>query len=108
MGYCTKCGQKLPDDAFFCTHCGARTKAGAEAGATTSTEEFREAMAKMGQELEKAFSTAAKEIQEAFKTARENARHSTGKGAILCQSCDSKNPNDASFCSSCGKKLDRK
>lgn len=64
MVFCSNCGEKLPEDANFCTKCGFRTKLGVEAGVLPPTEDWREAFSKMGVEMEKAFQTAAKEIQK--------------------------------------------
>lgn len=106
MGFCSKCGKKLSEDANFCPSCGARTKRGEEAGASIPADELRETFNKVGQEMEKAFSTAAKEMQRAFKTARENIQRTSGKEAVLCANCGGTNVTGASFCYKCGKKLD--
>jgi predicted amidophosphoribosyltransferase len=55
--------------------------------------------------MEKAFSIAAKEMQKAFKTAGENIRKSTVKKTIICSACGEKSETNATFCHSCGKKL---
>jgi uncharacterized membrane protein YvbJ len=106
MEYCSNCGKKLPEDAYFCLHCGVRTRAGREAGVSMSTEEWKETFARVGQELEKAFSIAGKEIEKAFKTARENVRQSTKAKTIVCSNCGATNTNEAAFCFKCGKKLE--
>lgn len=103
--FCSKCGEKLAEDAYFCTKCGARIRKGVEAGISVPTEELREAFFKIGQELEKAFSTAAKEIQEAFKTTREEIHESTGRETVVCVHCGERNFHDAAFCHMCGKEL---
>jgi len=108
LGFCSKCGQKASEDDYFCSRCGAKTKKGTEAGATTSSEEWRDSFAKVGEEMEKAFSTAAKEIREAFKKARENIHEATSEKTVVCKSCGQENQGDSSFCYKCGKKLDRK
>jgi uncharacterized membrane protein YvbJ len=105
MMYCSNCGEKLPEDALFCPKCGTKTQKGVETKVSASSEEFRETLNKMGQELEKAFTIAAKEMKEAFQTARENIQKSLYKEPISCPNCGEKNPNDAVFCSKCGKKL---
>jgi ribosomal protein L40E len=105
--FCSKCGEKLPEDAYFCPKCGVKTRRGAEAGVTTPLDELGQAFSRMGQEMEKAFSKAADEIHGAFKTARKNVRESTG-GQVVCKNCKEKNPVDAVFCHSCGEKLDEK
>lgn len=105
MSYCSKCGEKLPEDANFCFKCGVRTTKGAEAGVSTPLEELREAFSRMEQEMEKAFSVAAKEMEKAFKTARENIQRSIRKELVVCPHCGEKNSSDANFCYRCGKKL---
>ena len=103
--FCSKCGEKLSEDTYFCSRCGARTRKGLEAGVHVSVDDLRDAFSKMGQEMEKAFATAAKEIQQAFKNARENVRQSTTNESIVCSYCKQTNVGEASFCSSCGRKL---
>jgi len=103
--FCSKCGEKLTEDAYFCSRCGAGTRKGLEAGIHVPADDLRDAFSKMGQEMEKAFATAAKEIQQAFKTARENVRQSTTDESIVCSYCKQTNLGEASFCSSCGRKL---
>ena len=76
VGFCTKCGKEIPEDAYFCPSCGARTLKGKEAGVSSTLDEVRDALSTMGRELEKAFETAAKEIRGAFETARENVKQS--------------------------------
>jgi len=107
MAYCSNCGEKLPKDADFCPRCGTKTMRtpGASASTTTS-EEMRQAFAKMSVEIEKAFTLAAKEIQTAFQTARENMQKSTQKEPIVCGNCGEKNPGDSVYCFKCGKKLE--
>jgi uncharacterized membrane protein YvbJ len=105
MIFCSKCGEKLSEDAYFCPKCGTRTKKGAEAGVTRSSDELRETFAKVGDEMEKAFTIAAKEIQKAFKTARENISESVSKEKTACPYCGGKNRADAIYCYHCGKKL---
>jgi uncharacterized membrane protein YvbJ len=105
MTYCSNCGEKLPEDALFCPKCGAKTLKGAEANVPNSTDELKDAFAKMGRELDKAFSVAAKEINAAFQTASENIQKSLKKEKIVCPNCGEKNPNNAIYCYNCGKKL---
>jgi uncharacterized membrane protein YvbJ len=105
MAYCSNCGEKLSKDALFCPKCGTKAKRGVETKLSVSSEEFRETLDKMGQELEKAFTVAAKEIQAAFQTARENIQKSLSKEPISCPNCGEKNPNDAVFCFKCGTKI---
>jgi ribosomal protein L40E len=106
MVFCSNCGEKLPEDANFCTKCGFRTKLGAEAGVSTPSEDWRETFSKMGVEMEKVFQTAAKEIQKAIKTVREDVRESRSRQLVVCKSCGEKSPINASFCTKCGKKLE--
>jgi len=103
--FCSKCGEKLSEDAYFCSRCGARTRKGVEAGVHVPVDDLRDAFSKMGQEMEKAFATAAKEIQQAFKNARENVRQSTTNEPIVCSYCKQTNLGEASFCSNCGRKI---
>jgi len=104
-GFCSKCGKEVSDEDYFCSHCGARTKKGAEKGVSSPSDEMKEAFARMGQEMEKAFQTAAKEIQKAFKTARENVRQARDVETVVCSNCNATSPGDAVFCFKCGKKL---
>lgn len=106
VGFCSKCGNSLPEDAYFCPRCGARTQAGIEAGISTPAEEMREAITRMGKEMEKAFATASKGIQQAFRTARENIHQPADKEENQCPNCGEKNSRDDSYCGKCGKKLD--
>ena len=107
MAYCSNCGEKLPKDADFCPRCGTKTirTPGASASTTTS-EEMRQAFAKMSVEIEKAFTLAAKEIQTAFQKAREDMQKSTQREPIVCGNCGEKNPGDSVYCFKCGKKLE--
>jgi uncharacterized membrane protein YvbJ len=106
MVFCSNCGEKLPDDANFCTKCGFRTKHGVEAGVSVPTEDLREAFSKMGVELEKAFQTAAKEVQKAVKNVREDYREYRRGQPITCKSCGEKSPPNSVFCTRCGEKLE--
>ena len=98
----------MPEDSAFCPYCGAKTSVGSEARAYYSSEDLREALAKMGEELEKTFETVGKELHEAFKTVREDVRKSARTDVIACQKCGEKNPSSANFCSKCGTKLVKK
>jgi ribosomal protein L40E len=104
--FCSKCGEKLPEEAYFCHKCGARTSKGIEAGVSAAREDLKEAFAKMGEEMEKAFSVAAKEIKKAFKTAREEIKGAINRESVVCSHCGKENFADARFCYKCGKKLD--
>ena len=105
VAFCSHCGQKLPEDANFCTACGFRTRHGAEAGVTVPMEDWRETFSKIGLEIEKAFQTAGKEIEKAVKTVREDWADSRGKQSVVCKDCGAKNSASAVFCTGCGKKL---
>ncbi len=106
MVFCSHCGEKLHDDANFCTKCGFRTKHGIEAGVFVPTEDLREAFSKMGVELQKAFQTAAIEIQKAVKNVREDVTDSKKGQSVACKSCGEKSPAGAVYCTKCGQKLD--
>lgn len=106
MVYCSNCGEKIPEDAYFCPKCGAKTQKGAEANAKYPSDEVREAFTRMGMELEKAFSTAAVEIHAAFKKATANMNPKTAEQeAVVCPNCSVKNQAGAVFCRNCGNKL---
>ena len=104
MEYCSNCGKELAKDDYFCPKCGVRTKMGFAAGVAAPSDEWRDAFAKAGKEMEKAFTMAAKEIDKAFRTARENIQQATSK-EVVCSNCGKKSPSDAVFCYNCGKKL---
>jgi uncharacterized membrane protein YvbJ len=108
VGFCTKCGKEIPEDAYFCQSCGARTLKGKEAGVSAPLDEVRDALSTMGRELEKAFETAAKEIRGAFETVRENVKQSTPIRPVICKNCGQKNLSNANFCTKCGKELVKK
>ncbi|NIW13825.1 MAG: zinc-ribbon domain-containing protein, partial [Candidatus Thorarchaeota archaeon] len=68
MMFCSKCGEELSENAYFCPKCGVRTRKGVEAGVgTTPWEDLRATFSKMGEDVEKAFSIAGREIEKAFK-----------------------------------------
>lgn len=108
MAYCSNCGEKLPKDASFCPKCGTKTVLGAETNAPATSDELRQAFAKMSQEIEKAFAIAAKEIQDAFQTARDNVQKSMQKEQIICGNCGASNPGGSLYCFKCGQKLETK
>jgi ribosomal protein L40E len=108
MVYCSNCGTKLDDDAYFCFKCGTKTLAGKSAKAMYPSDELRDAFYQVGLELEKAFTLAAKETQAAFKKVSENVQQkpaSSPQGKVICTSCGSKNVSGAVFCHSCGAKV---
>jgi ribosomal protein L40E len=105
MAFCSKCGEKVPEEAYFCPKCGFRTRKGVEAGVATPVEDMREAFARMEKELEKAFTTTSKEVQKAFKTATDSVKEKGFSRQVVCTSCGEKNQRDATFCHKCGKKI---
>lgn len=108
MVYCSHCGEKIADGAYFCPKCGTRTLAGMQAGAEASSDEMRETLVRLGREMEKAFNIAAKNVAEAFDTARRNIQKSVGKEVIVCLDCGEKSSGNAVYCSKCGKQLQPK
>jgi len=104
MEYCPKCCQKLPPDADFCPNCGTKLIKSSNTEKQPS-DEIRETLNKMGQEMEKAFNIAVKEMQEAYKTAKSNIQKSVYKEPKKCPKCGAQNQNNAIFCSQCGTKL---
>ena len=112
MVYCSNCGTKINDEAYFCFKCGTKTQAGKTAKAMYPSDELRDAFYQVGVELEKAFTMAARETQSAFKKVSENmqqktttTQQTTGQNATVCTSCGTKNVSGAAFCYSCGKKV---
>jgi len=105
MVFCSNCGEKLPENAYFCPKCAVRTRKGVEAGISTPWEDLKAAFSKTGEEIEKAFSIAGREIEKAFKRAREEIREATSREPVVCSHCGEKNFADAQFCYKCGKKL---
>ncbi len=108
MVYCSNCGTKLDDEAYFCFKCGTKTQAGKTAKATYPSDELRDAFYQVGLELEKAFTMAAKETQAAFKKVNENIQQknsSNTHGTVVCSSCGTKNVSGAVFCHNCGAKV---
>lgn len=105
MANCSNCGEKLPEDAYFCPKCGTKTALGVETNAATPSEDIRQSFAKMSTEIEKAFAIAAKEMQTAFQTARENIQKSMQKEPVVCGNCGATNPGGSVYCFKCGQKL---
>jgi uncharacterized membrane protein YvbJ len=108
MPYCSKCGAKIIEDAYFCPNCGTKTQKGADAKVKYPSDEMREAFTKAGMELEKAFTIAAREMHNAFQKSRENMDQkpkTEQKATVTCQSCSAINEADAVFCRNCGNKI---
>jgi ribosomal protein L40E len=111
MVYCSNCGEKIDDNAYFCPKCGTKTSAGKASNAAYPVDELRDAFYKVGIELERAFNIAARETQAAFKKASENmhqktvSNYDTPQGSVVCTSCGANNISGAVFCHSCGTKV---
>ncbi|MCL5949357.1 MAG: zinc-ribbon domain-containing protein [Candidatus Bathyarchaeota archaeon] len=112
MVYCSNCGTKIDDEAYFCFKCGTKTQAGKTAKAMYPSDELRDAFYQVGLELEKAFTLAARETQAAFKKVSENMQQKTSstqqtpvQNTVACTSCGTKNVSGAVFCSNCGIKV---
>lgn len=112
MVYCSNCGSKIDDEAYFCPKCGTKTPAGKTAKATYPSDEIRETFYQVGLELEKAFTLAAKETRAAFKKASEDVQQKTTstqkastQSTIACPKCGTKNPSGAIFCYNCGNRI---
>jgi uncharacterized membrane protein YvbJ len=105
LAYCTKCGEKISDDAFFCPKCGTKTLKGKAANAVYPTDQLTDAFYNVGVELEKAFNLAARETHAAIKKAKEDLRQKTFQQTVACTKCSSKNPSGAVFCNSCGARI---
>ena len=108
MVYCSNCGEKIDDNAFFCPKCGTKTQAGKASNASYPADELRDAFYKVGIELERAFNMAARETQAAFRKASENLQQKTSsnnQGSVVCASCGANNVSGDVFCRSCGTKV---
>ena len=103
MMFCSYCGKKVSDNAFFCSECGVKTSKGVK-------DRIPYPRSNWEKELEQAFTKAGKNLEEAFEVAQENIRKSwinmtSQKKGIKCPSCSSNNPEDSKFCYNCGKEI---
>ncbi len=109
MVYCSNCGTKIEDEAYFCYKCGTKTQVGKNAKAMYPSDELRDAFYQVGLELEKAFTTAARETQSAFKKVSENMQQKNATSStqenVVCTSCGTKNGSGTVFCHNCGAKV---
>ncbi len=106
MVYCSKCGEKLDDNAYFCFKCGTKTEKAKAAKVQYPADELRDAFSQVGIELEKAFNLAARETQNAIQKVKENWQQKPPPlSTVTCTQCTTKNPKDAVYCNSCGTKL---
>jgi ribosomal protein L40E len=108
--YCSNCGAKIDDEAYFCPQCGTKTVKGKAANTSYPSDEIRDAFYNVGVELERAFTVAARETQAAFKKARDNmqqknAAPSTSADGVVCPKCGTKNVPGADFCNKCCNRL---
>ena len=110
MVYCSNCGEKIADDAYFCPKCGTKTLKGKSAKAVYPADELRDTFYQVGMELERAFNIAAHETHQAFLKAKENwqQKPSSAQGTVVCPSCGTKNVSGAVFCNNCGVKVTAK
>jgi len=111
MVYCSNCGEKIDDNAYFCPKCGTKTPAGKASNASYPVDELRDAFYKVGIELERAFNLAARETHAAFRKASENMQQKKSsnaantQGSVVCTSCGANNVSGSVFCRSCGAKV---
>jgi uncharacterized membrane protein YvbJ len=102
MVYCSKCGNELPENAFFCPKCGVKTPKGAEANVSMP---YKDMFEDMGRQLEQAFNEASTEMKKAFEKVKEEFKQSTRREPVTCPNCGALNAAGDSYCSKCGKKI---
>lgn len=102
MVFCSKCGERLPENAYFCPRCGVKTIKGVEANVSMP---YGDMFLEIGREMEKAFLVASEEMKKAFEKAREEIKRVTNRDFVVCPSCGKKSTVRDSFCKNCGKKL---
>ena len=107
LAYCSNCGEKIDDNANFCSKCGTKTPKGRAANAAYPADKMlSEAFYSVGAELEKAFAIADREMRAAIQKARENLQQKPAEQqAVACPKCNSKNPYGSIFCSNCGSRI---
>ncbi len=102
MGFCSNCGNELPDDAYFCPKCGVKTPKGIEANVVVP---YGEMFTEMGKQIEKAFLNASEEMRKAFDKAGKEVRKATSRDSVVCPKCGETNSAGDRFCHKCGTKL---
>ena len=102
MVFCSKCGNELPENAYFCSNCGVKTAKGVEANVSTP---YGEMFSDMEKQLEKAFLTASEEMKKAFNKAREGVRRVASRELVGCPNCGEKDSTGDMFCRNCGERL---
>ena len=112
MVYCSNCGEKIDDNAYFCPKCGTKTPAGKASKASYPADELRDAFYKVGIELRTRIQYwQHMKRMHAFKKASENMQQKTSsnsantQGSVVCPSCGANNVSGSVFCRSCGAKV---